>query len=150
MRMKSGHLKLTGYRLPTEAEWEYACRASSQTARYFGRGEELLGRYGWYSKNSEERAWPVGKLRPNELGLFDSLGNVWEWCEDAAFPYATSRTEDAEDNNHLQVVEQENHILRGGSFFYPPVYLRSANRNHYRPGLSNFNRGFRPARTLAE
>src|SRR5262249_22813917 len=68
-----------GYRLPTEVEWEYICRAGTETARPFGSSEELIPRYGWTWLNSKERTSPGGRLLPNEFGLFDILGNVWEW-----------------------------------------------------------------------
>jgi formylglycine-generating enzyme required for sulfatase activity len=151
MRMKVGHLKLMGYRLPTEAEWEYACRSGAVTARYHGRGVELLARYGWFAKNSEERAWPVGRLRPNELGLFDTLGNAGEWCEDPALAYATARKEDVENSEYLSIDEQTARQLRGGSFDYQPVDLRCAYRKDvYKPGDRISTYGFRPARTLPE
>jgi formylglycine-generating enzyme required for sulfatase activity len=148
MRMKVGHLKLTGYRLPTEAEWEFACRSGAVTARYFGRGEELLPRNAWFVKNAEDRAWPVGRLRPNELGLFDGLGNVMEWVEDPALLYVTSQREDIENSNYIIINERISRLLRGGSFFIQPVNLRSANRFNGRPGIRDFTFGFRPLRTL--
>jgi formylglycine-generating enzyme required for sulfatase activity/tRNA A-37 threonylcarbamoyl transferase component Bud32 len=148
MRMKVGHLKLTGYRLPTEPEWEFACRSGSVTSRYHGRGEDLLPRYGWFAKNAENRAWPVGVLRPNELGLFDMLGNALEWVEDPAFLYARGQMEDIENLKLLLIDERTNLLLRGGSFYGTPVVLRSANRSIYRPGNRNYSFGFRPARTL--
>jgi formylglycine-generating enzyme required for sulfatase activity/tRNA A-37 threonylcarbamoyl transferase component Bud32 len=148
MRIKPGHLKLTGYRLPTEAEWEYACRAGAATARYFGRGEELLPRYAWGLKNSDDRAWPAGRLRPNELGLFDALGNVYEWVEDPGVVYDVSATADRDNVKYLLVNEQAIRLLRGGSFVYHPVNLRCAFRNVDRPGNRSLTNGFRPSRTL--
>ena len=72
----------SGYRLPTEEEWEYACRAGATTSRYYGRSSQLLAKYAWYSLNSADRTRPSGLLKPNDLGLFDPLGNVFEWCQD--------------------------------------------------------------------
>ena len=71
-----------GYRLPTEAEAEFIARAGTETARSFGTSEELLPRYAWTWLTSADRTRPVGSLLPNEFGLFDTLGNVWEWCHD--------------------------------------------------------------------
>src|SRR5262249_339341 len=109
MRMKAGHLGLTGYRLPTEGGGGVGCRAGAAwgggavTAGWYGRGEEVLPRYGWFLKNSDDRTWRVGLLRPNELGLFDVLGNVSEWCEDPGMAYVTGQTEDVEHGKYLQV-----------------------------------------------
>lgn len=148
MRLKPNYLKLSGYRLPTEAEWECACRAGTTTERFYGRGEELLSRYGWYFKSSDERAWPVGRLRPNDQGLFDTLGNATEWGIDPATNYAVDLPEDVERTTNLRVTEQLSRCLRGGSFYNQSVDLRSAMRSFYRPGLGNFSTGFRVARTL--
>ncbi len=88
MELPPDHLKRTGYRLPTEAEWVYACLADAQTIYPFGSDAEMSRHYAWYFKNSENRSWPVGLLKPNDFGLFDVLGNLYEWCE--PFPTGTA------------------------------------------------------------
>jgi formylglycine-generating enzyme required for sulfatase activity len=150
MAMKKGHLGLTGYRLPTEAEWEYVARSGAVTARYYGRGEELLPRFGRFLKTSDDHTWPVGQLRPNERGLFDMLGNVFQWCENPYSRYDPDETEDEKNSRFAIIDEQTLRLLRGGSFGDSPVLLRSANRNVNRPGLRYLALGFRPARTLLD
>jgi hypothetical protein len=83
MKMATNYLQRTGYRLPTKAEWEYACAAGADTLFSFGQGEELLGKYAWFVLNSQAHVHPVGMLRPNDLGLFDMYGNVAEWLQDS-------------------------------------------------------------------
>ncbi|MFO0826252.1 MAG: SUMF1/EgtB/PvdO family nonheme iron enzyme [Gemmataceae bacterium] len=149
MTIKRGHLQLTGYRLPTEAEWEYAARAGSRMARYFGRSEELLPRYAWFVKNSDDHTWPPGLLRPNDLGLFDVLGNALEWVEDPDLPYDTMQLEDLENEVFLEINERSRRRLRGGSFESALVLLRSADRFGFlQPSNRYHANGFRPVRTL--
>ena len=74
MKAKDKYLELSGYRLPTEAEWEYACRAGTVTSRYYGLTDTLLAKYAWYEANGQNRTWPVGSLKPNDFGLFDMHG----------------------------------------------------------------------------
>jgi serine/threonine protein kinase/formylglycine-generating enzyme required for sulfatase activity len=151
MKPKANFLQLTGYRLPTEAEWEYACRAGAQTSRYFGETEELLGAYAWYTTNSRNR-WmrAVGSLKPNDLGLFDMLGNALEWCQDPIFYYPMEKDlkaiEDIEYKGDIK--DKLSRVLRSGSFLNHAVYVRCANRSWNAPALHSGAIGFRPARTF--
>jgi formylglycine-generating enzyme required for sulfatase activity len=152
MKPKPNYLQLTGYRLPTEAEWEFACRAQGITSRYYGETEELLGEYAWYDKNSRER-WllPVGSLKPNDLGLFDMLGNVMEWCQDPWGFYPTEKAlkavEDIEFKGDV-FKEKKLRVRRGGSFSSQAKELRSARRQRNGAEFPSYNGGFRPARTF--
>jgi formylglycine-generating enzyme required for sulfatase activity len=151
MRQAPGYLRREGYRLPSEAEWEYACRAGALTSRYFGESEELLGEYAWYTKNSLDR-WmlPVGSLKPNDFGLFDMLGNALEWCQESVDPYPTAAggkaVEDVEDKR--DITDKFSRVLRGGSFVVRPGNVRSADRDWDVPSNRLSFVGFRPARTF--
>jgi len=144
-------LERTGYRLPTDAEWEAACRAGAGTEYSFGVSVELLGRYGWYDGTSLGTSHPVGSRRPNDLGLFDMHGNVWEWCQDAYRPHpkAADGVRVAAGDVSPVVSNNVGRVLRGGSFNNPPTHARSANRNGFAPTTPDDGVGFRPARTLA-
>jgi formylglycine-generating enzyme required for sulfatase activity/class 3 adenylate cyclase len=151
MKLKPNYLELEGYRLPSEAEWELACRAGAVTSRCYGEAEDLLGRYAWYTKNSQDR-WmmPVGSLKPNDLGLFDVLGNALEWCQEGLGAYypgpSGTASEDKEDKR--DVTEKRARMLRGGSFNDLASICRCANRNWFIPTYRDYNVGFRPARTI--
>jgi serine/threonine protein kinase/formylglycine-generating enzyme required for sulfatase activity len=149
-KLKAHYLSLTGYRLPTEAEMEYATRAGALTSRYFGETEELLQKYAWYFKNSPEQTRPVGTLKPNDLGLFESQGNVYTWCQES-YNFYPSRKGDAavEDREDEFVVKSiDSRVLRGGSFLNLASNVRSANRLYSVPTNRYTDFGFRPARTL--
>ncbi len=149
MSIPANVLERKGYRLPTEVEWEYACRSGTATSRYYGHSLELLDAYARYQANSKERAWSCGSLLPNDLGLLDMLGNMFEWCQDtygASRPHRKGVTID-----HRSIVEyiseKTPRLLRGGSFNNLPANVRSAHRNRNAPAYRSYNIGFRPSRT---
>jgi serine/threonine protein kinase/formylglycine-generating enzyme required for sulfatase activity len=148
MRLARNYLQRQGYRLPTEAEIEYATRAGALTARYFGESDELLPKYAWHNKNSQDKTWPVGSMKPNDLGLFDAQGNVFTWCQERfkAYPEGNKATEDTEDE--AVVKGTHSRVLRGGAFFDQASNFRSACRNNTVPQGRSTGIGFRPARTL--
>ncbi|MBT3071474.1 SUMF1/EgtB/PvdO family nonheme iron enzyme [Rhodomicrobium sp. Az07] len=137
------------YRLPSEAEWEYACRAGTETAWFFGSSESDLDRYGWYKDNSGRKTHPVGEKLPNAFGLHDLHGNVWEWCEDcwndsyAAKPEALKQSGGAWTAGDCFL-----RVLRGGSWGDGPQSLRSADRFWSSSDFRLNFVGFRAARTL--
>ncbi|MDA1138447.1 MAG: formylglycine-generating enzyme family protein [Planctomycetota bacterium] len=141
-------------RLPTEAEWEYACRAGTTTAYSFGDGSSKLGDYGWFSENAsakgersenasakgERYAHPVGQKKPNAWGLYDMHGNVWEWCSDWFGDYS-SRT----DTDPTGAQSGSYRVHRGGSWCSDARSCRSAIRGRLIPGywFNNVGLGFR-------
>jgi formylglycine-generating enzyme required for sulfatase activity len=151
MKLAPDYLQRLGYRLPTEAEWECACRAGAVTSRYYGEAEELLRHYGWYQGgNAGQRTWPVGGKKPNDWGLYDMHGNVWCWCQDSYKGYDQARGGEAlEDNEDIIYVDnQAGRVLRGGSFDRAPLMVRSASRMSRSPANRINDYGFRPARTI--
>ena len=144
-RLKPNYLKLKGYRLPTEAEMEYTIRAGGGTSRFFGETSELLPRYAWYSYNAKNKTWPVGMLKPNDLGVFDAQGNVWSWCMNE---YRNYSGEDDGSEKTLIISRETSRVLRGPSFLEQPAYVRSAPRSFSLPGNRNVSFGFRAAKTL--
>ena len=137
--------KLPGqsFRLPAEAEWEYACRAGSTTAYSFGEGEGNFGEYTWCSANSAQATHPVGEKKANAWGLLDMHGNVWEWCADWHGPYPAADQKDPGGPPNGQ-----SRVLRGGSWNIKPMYCRSADRDNDTPDYRDDGIGFRVARPL--
>jgi formylglycine-generating enzyme required for sulfatase activity len=123
-----------GYRLPTEAEWEYACRAGTSTDYSFGNEARQLDAFGWSADNSAKKTHPVGQKKPNPWGLYDMHGNVAEWCNDA---YDRGYYASSPDKNPRGPAEGKEYLLRGGSWKSPPEALRSAYRLGESPGFSD-------------
>jgi formylglycine-generating enzyme required for sulfatase activity len=128
-----------GYRLPTEAEWEYACRAGSATAYFFGDTPSKLGDYAWYDKNSGGHPRPVGQKQPNRWGLFDICGNVWEWCNDF---YKVDYYQEAPRQDPKGPKEGENKVLRGGAWRFSVESCRSGYRYNENPGYADVCFGY--------
>jgi serine/threonine protein kinase/formylglycine-generating enzyme required for sulfatase activity len=154
MHLKPDALALGGYRLPTDAEFEFACRAFGAEARYYGETEELLTRYAYHNKNAPDLVMALpGSFRPNDLGFFDLLGNTLEWTADPALwiiPFGT-RGRPKEDNLYIQDImsigNEPSRQLRGGSFAGNVWSFRSANHYPDKPEFHNDFVGFRVART---
>ena len=137
-------LRRTGYRLPTEAEWEYACRAGAQTGYSFGQSQDLLGKYAWFDASSLGRSNPVGSLKSNDLGLFDMHGNNWEWCQDAWDVNA----EEGDGKASEDIRDTNNRVFRGGSFDHHAADVRCASRLRSVPVVHDDDVCLRPARTI--
>jgi hypothetical protein len=131
MRLREGYRQLAGYRLPTEAEWEYACQNSERAKGFFSARPELLAKYGWFKDSAWSHAWPVGRLKPNEFGLFDGWGNVSEWCADRYLDRTT-----------------EQQAFRGLSYIYAAQTWTGYPRGLASPNHAGNDIGFRVARSL--
>ncbi len=133
--------------LPTEAQWEYACRAGSQPRYCFGDDESELDDYGWFLANAGDGPRPVGQKKPNAWGLFDMHGNVGEWCQDwyGGGYYANSPADDPSGP-----ATGSTRVDRGGGWDRPARYCRSAFRSYYVPGFSFDFVGFRVALVPAD
>ena len=131
------------YRLPTEAEWEYCCRAGSTTRFHFGDDEASLGIYAWHKGNSDKQTHPVGLKKANAWGLYDMHGNVWEWCADWYEPNPRGEAIDPQGQR-----EGSLRVLRGGDWFSGPDLCRSAERYWIQPTDRGFL-GFRVAMTVS-
>ena len=136
----------TGYRLPTEAEWEYACRAGSTTRYGFGDTPERLGEFAWYGGNSGGKTHRVGQKLPNDWGLYDMRGNVNEWCWDWFDEGYYGRSPAADPlGPSLGALR----VIRGPGCHAPPRFYRAANRGGRAPDTKIDSIGFRVARVPA-
>jgi formylglycine-generating enzyme required for sulfatase activity/uncharacterized caspase-like protein len=133
------------FRLPSEAEWEYACRAGTTTTFFFGDDALLLGEYAWYIDNSGDRTHPVGQKKPNSWGLYDMYGNVWEWCQDSYELYGVVESDSVRKTGKPIESKNENpcYIIRGGSWNHFSQDCRSASRFHFDANRRRSFIGFR-------
>lgn len=147
VKIKAGYLGLQGYRLPTELEWEHACRAGSTVGYSFGEPTELLEKYAWYDRNSLGQAHPVGMLKPNDLGLFDMHGNASQWMNGVF----TDKVAEKENDRGELVEEFSQRVFRGGSWFHDSGYSRAAGpRQRISPNAETGSNGFRLVRVPVE
>lgn len=134
MSDKTGKL----YRLPTEAEWEYAARGGKQSKGYKYSGGQSIDGSGWYKENSGSGTKEVATKSPNELGLYDMSGNVWEWCQDWYGDYVAGA-----QTNPRGAKTGSYRVLRGGSWYLAAAYCRVAYRSLNGPAYRNYHYGFR-------
>ena len=133
------------YRLPTEAEWEYACRAGTETAYAFGDDPALLGDFAWFADNAPGHALPSGLKQPNAWGFYDMHGNLWEWCSDV---YGSPVSTDVTDPQGL--TSGTLRVIRGGSWFSQAANCESAHRHGIAPVYSTPSMGFRVALSMPD
>ena len=153
MQLLPDAIERTGYRLPTEAEWEIACRAGTTTTRFFGDSPAFMPAYAVFSNPLEhDLLAPVGSKLPNAWGLFDVLGNACEWCQERSYTLSPwcGVVDQPEQPVIVRSDEPWGRVVRGGSFYLSPPLLRSADRLSNRPDYQLNSHGFRIARTLPD
>ena len=132
------------YSLPTEAQWEYAARGGHQSKHYTYAGSNNINEVAWYDETTDEKGLkPVGRMRPNELGLYDMSGNAWEWCNDFYGKYSSSSQKDPKgppSGNYK--------VIRGGSWYNIDDMCRSTLRDGPKPNFSDFYTGFRVVKKM--
>jgi sulfatase modifying factor 1 len=139
---KLGVLGGNGFRLPSEAEWEYACRAGTKTPFPFNANDTEIGNYAWFDGNSGKKTHPVGKKQPNRFGLHDMMGNVWEWCVDG---YDVDYYKNSPVTDPTGPARTDLRVIRGSAWMVDAVLVRSAYRNRSRPSDRTDHIGFRVA-----
>ena len=138
--MFSGRLNGMKFALPTEAQWEFAARGGNKSRGYKYSGSNYIGDVAWYDNNSDSKTHPVAQKRPNELGLYDMSGNVWEWCRDWYGGYSSSS-----QTNPIGPTNGSSRVNRGGGWRNDARYCRVSYRLNYDPSYGSFNLGFRLA-----
>ncbi|MDD4497023.1 MAG: formylglycine-generating enzyme family protein [Methanosarcinaceae archaeon] len=133
------------YCLPSEAEWEYACRAGTTTRYYFGDDDSKLKDYAWYGENSGSKTHSVGQKKPNPWGFYDMHGNIWEWCQDR---WHDDYDGAPSDGSVWESGSSSDRVFRGGCWYYYARNCRSAIRNYDVPGYRVDYLGFRVLRKL--
>ena len=135
------------YALPTEAQWEYACRAGTTTAWHCGESETTLEEYAWFMLNAGGKTHPAGQLKPNGWSLYDMHGNVWEWCADS---FSWDYYAQSPPNDPSSPTSSSNRVRRGGNWGYPARSCRSADRSYSSPDDRHGILGFRLASVLVD